>query len=137
MKRLILTISLILIVLTAGAEEIKAPKIVAGPYIQACTDTEFTVVWQTDKEALSWVEIAPDDGTHFYNTAREQFFHTIHGRRPITRWHKVTVSGLEPNTVYRYRILNKGIILNEGNRRIRKGQSDHPFCYRQRLPRQA
>lgn len=85
MKRLILTISLILIVLTAGAEEIKAPKIVAGPYIQACTDTEFTVVWQTDKEALSWVEIAPDDGTHFYNTAREQFFHTIHGRRPITR----------------------------------------------------
>lgn len=130
MKRLILTISLILIVLTAGAEEIKAPKIVAGPYIQACTDTEFTVVWQTDKEALSWVEIAPDDGTHFYNTAREQFFHTIHGRRPITRWHKVTVSGLEPNTVYRYRILNKGIILNEGNRRIRYSEGKGSDVYR-------
>ena len=65
--------------LCANAEEIKAPKITAGPYIQACSDSEFTVVWQTDCDALSWVEIAPDDGTHFYNTARKQFFHTIHG----------------------------------------------------------
>ena len=98
MKRATITILSIFMLLCANAEEIKAPKITAGPYIQACSDSEFTVVWQTDCDALSWVEIAPDDGTHFYNTARKQFFHTIHGRRPIGRWHTITVSGLEPNT---------------------------------------
>ena len=119
MRRFTLTILAVLALLGVKAEEKKAPKIVAGPYIQACSDNSFTVVWQTDIDALSWVEVAPDDGTHFYNTARKQFFHSIHGRRPITRWHKVTVSGLTAGTTYRYRILNKGVVLNEGNRRVR------------------
>ena len=119
MRRFTLTILAVLALLCVKAEEKKAPKIIAGPYIQACSDSSFTVVWQTDSDALSWVEVAPDDGTHFYNTARKQFFHSIHGRRPITRWHKVTVSGLTAGSTYRYRILNKGVVLNEGNRRVR------------------
>ena len=129
MRRLTLTIFTVLALFCAKAEEIKAPKIVAGPYIQACSDSQFTVVWQTDSDALCWVEIAPDDGTHFYNTARQQFFHTIHGRRPIGRWHIVTVDGLEANTVYRYRILNKGVVLNEGNRRVRYSEGKGSNVY--------
>ena len=84
MKRIVLSIFAIFSLLTLSAEQIKAPKIVLGPYIQACGPNQFTVIWQTDTEALSWVEIAPDDGTHFYNVERERFYHTIHGRRPIT-----------------------------------------------------
>ena len=133
MKRLIFTILPFFALFSANAEEIKAPKIVAGPYIQACSDTEFTVVWQTDSDALSWVEIAPNDGTHFYNTARKQYFQTIHGRRPICRWHKVTVDGLEPNTIYRYRVLHKGITTNQGNKRVRYTESKGSNVYR-RLP---
>ena len=129
MKRATITILSIFMLLCANAEEIKAPKITAGPYIQACSDSEFTVVWQTDCDALSWVEIAPDDGTHFYNTARKQFFHTIHGRRPIGRWHTITVSGLEANTTYRYRILNKGVVLNEGNHRVRYSEGKGSNVY--------
>ena len=130
MKRLIFTILPFFALFSANAEEIKAPKIVAGPYIQACSDTEFTVVWQTDSDALSWVEIAPNDGTHFYNTARKQYFQTIHGRRPIGRWHKVTVDGLEPNTIYRYRVLHKGITTNQGNKRVRYTESKGSNVYR-------
>lgn len=130
MKRLIFTILPFFTLFSANAEEIKAPKIVAGPYIQACSDTEFTVVWQTDSDALSWVEIAPNDGTHFYNTARKQYFQTIHGRRPIGRWHKVTVDGLEPNTIYRYRVLHKGITTNQGNKRVRYTESKGSNVYR-------
>ena len=130
MKRLIFTILPFFALFSANAEEIKAPKIVAGPYIQACSDTEFTVVWQTDSDALSWVEIAPNDGTHFYNTARKQYFQTIHGRRPIGRWHKVTVDGLEPNTTYRYRVLHKGITTNQGNKRVRYTESKGSNVYR-------
>lgn len=130
MRRLIFTLLLLFAALSAHAEEIKAPKIVAGPYIQACSDSEFTVVWQTDSDALCWVEIAPDDGTHFYNTARKQYFQTIHGRRPIGRWHKVTVDGLEPNTLYRYRVLHKGITTNQGNKRVRYTESKGSDVYR-------
>ncbi len=130
MKRLIFTILPFFALFSANAEEIKAPKIVAGPYIQACSDTEFTVVWQTDSDALSWVEIAPNDGTHFYNTARKQYFQTIHGRRPIGRWHTVTIDDLEPNTVYRYRILHKGIITNQGNKRVHYTESKGSNVYR-------
>ncbi|MBP3423486.1 MAG: metallophosphoesterase [Alistipes sp.] len=130
MRRLIFTLLPLFAALSAHAEEIKAPKIVAGPYIQACSDSEFTVVWQTDSDALCWVEIAPDDGTHFYNTARKQYFQTIHGRRPIGRWHKVTVDGLEPNTLYRYRVLHKGITTNQGNKRVRYTESKGSDVYR-------
>lgn len=130
MRRLIFTLLPLFATLSAHAEEIKAPKIVAGPYIQACSDSEFTVVWQTDSDALCWVEIAPDDGTHFYNTARKQYFQTIHGRRPIGRWHKVTVDGLEPNTLYRYRVLHKGITTNQGNKRVRYTESKGSDVYR-------
>ncbi len=130
MRRLIFALLPLFAALSAHAEEIKAPKIVAGPYIQACSDSEFTVVWQTDSDALCWVEIAPDDGTHFYNTARKQYFQTIHGRRPIGRWHKVTVDGLEPNTLYRYRVLHKGITTNQGNKRVRYTESKGSDVYR-------
>lgn len=130
MRRLIFALLPLFAALSAHAEEIKAPKIVAGPYIQACSDSEFTVVWQTDSDALCWVEIAPDDGTHFYNTARKQYFQTIHGRRPIGRWHKVTVDGLEPNTPYRYRVLHKGITTNQGNKRVRYTESKGSDVYR-------
>lgn len=130
MRRLIFALLPLFAALSAHAEEIKAPKIVAGPYIQACSDSEFTVVWQTDSDALCWVEIAPDDDTHFYNTARKQYFQTIHGRRPIGRWHKVTVDGLEPNTLYRYRVLHKGITTNQGNKRVRYTESKGSDVYR-------
>lgn len=130
MRRFLTSILALCVAYFAAAEGVKAPKIVAGPYIQACGQTQFTVVWQTDSDALSWVEVAPDDGTHFYNCQREQFFHTIHGRRPIGRWHTVTVSGLEPGTLYRYRVLNKGVALNEGNRRVRYTESKGSDVYR-------
>ena len=130
MKRLTLLFALAAVVTTLTASEVPAPKIALGPYIQACGQNEFTVVWQTDSDALSWVEIAPDDGTHFYNTARQQFFQTIHGRRPVGKWHCVKVTGLEPGTVYRYRILHKGIALNNGNKRIRYTESKGSNVYR-------
>ena len=130
MKRIILVAFAICAWLTSSAQEQNAPKIVAGPYIQACSQNEFTVIWQTDTDALSWVEIAPNDGTHFYNCEREKFYQTIHGRRPIGRWHTVRVSGLEPGTVYRYRILHKGVVMNQGNRRVRYSEGKGSNVYK-------
>ena len=87
--------------MTAAAQP--SVHVVSGPYLQAVGEREFTVVWTTNIDAVSWVEIAPDDGTHFYNTERPKYYQVLNGRRPIGKLHVVTVSGLEPATTYRYR----------------------------------
>lgn len=133
MKRFLLLIAIIALPLSLMAQ--KAARIAQGPYIQACSDTEFTVVWLTDVDAISWVEVAPDDGTHFYNVERPKYYQTIFGRRPIGGLHSVKVTGLEPGTKYRYRIFQKAVLLNEGRVRVLFSDpygsdilSHKPFC---------
>ena len=93
------------------------------PYLQNVTDTSFTVIWTTNIDAISWVEVAPDDGTHFYNEERPKFYDLRGlGRRPIGKVHKVTVSGLEPGTTYRYRIMMQGVLDQDNRRSIVYGE---------------
>lgn len=115
MKKLLLLLTVV-VVGVATAQESKSVKIVEGPYLQAVGEREFTVVWKTDKDALSWVEIAPNDGTHFYNRDRAKFYQTRYGRKNIGTLHSVRVSGLEPATTYRYRIISSAAIKGEGDR---------------------
>ena len=65
---------------------------------------------------------APDDGTHFYNTERPKYYQVLNGRRPIGKLHVVTVSGLEPATTYRYRVMQNGVLVNEGRKRVIFGE---------------
>lgn len=100
---------------TAVAQVQKSVKIVQGPYLHAVGENEFTVVWKTDQPAIAWVEIAPNDGTHFYNCERPKYFQTQYGRKSIDTLHVVRVSGLEEATTYRYRIISAA---------ARKGEKD-------------
>ena len=43
-------------------------KISGGPYLQQMGEHEVTIVWMTNRPAVSWVEIAPNDGRSFYAT---------------------------------------------------------------------
>jgi predicted phosphodiesterase len=115
MKKLLLLLA-IAFVATATAQETKSVKIVEGPYLQAVGENEFTVVWKTDQAAVSWVEIAPDDATHFYNCERPKYYNTRYGRKQISTLHAVRVSGLEPATTYRYRIISAAAIKGEKDR---------------------
>lgn len=115
MKRFVLLLAVVFASI-ATAQESKSVKIVAGPYLQAVGENEFTVVWKTDKEAVSWVEIAPDDDTHFYNRERQKFYQARFGRKVIGTLHTVRVSGLEPATTYRYRIISAAAFKGERDR---------------------
>ena len=55
-----LTLSLATVMMSLTAITSDAIEIVSGPYLQNVTDCEATVVWRTDKDALAWVETAPD-----------------------------------------------------------------------------
>lgn len=41
-------------------------KILYGPYLQNVKENEATIVWVADKPSIGWVELAPNDGTHYY-----------------------------------------------------------------------
>ena len=67
-----------------------------GPYLQNVTEEGFTVVWNSTADAAGWVELAPDDGSHFYATERPKFHDSHLGRQRIGRMHSVRISGLQP-----------------------------------------
>lgn len=74
----------------------------------------------TDRDAVGWVELAPDDSTHFYTSERPCFYATVLGKKDISRIHRVTVTGLRPATTYRYRVYSKEVTRNV-NRDTRYG----------------
>ena len=95
-----------------------AIKITYGPYIQNITEDSFTVVWATDTNAVSWVELAPNDGTHFYAFERPKYFQTVLGRKCIGKLHCVTVPRLEKGTTYCYRAYSQEVTSNKGGKTL-------------------
>ena len=91
-------------------------EITHGPYMQAMTEDAVTIVWTTNKSAVSWVELAPDGTDSFYAEVRAPFYDTKHGNRVIDSLHTVRVEGLKPGTTYRYRIFSKEVLGNQGHR---------------------
>ena len=116
MKRTILLLGLLLTTAAVAAQP--RIRVEHGPYLLNVTDEGFTVVWSSTADAAGWVELAPDDGSHFYAAERPKFRDSHLGRQRIGRMHSVRVSGLKPGTTYRYRIMQRGVVLNEGNKRV-------------------
>lgn len=107
---LLLSPAFVSLVGAAQSKPSSEARISTGPYIQNLTETGFTVVWETDVDAIGWVEIALKDGTHFYNCSRERHYDLRgHGVHPVGRLHKVEITDLQPGTNYRYRVMNRGV----------------------------
>ena len=100
----------IIAMLLCAAYSAQAIKIIHGPYIQSVSETEATIIWVTDAKALSWVEVAPDDETHFYRHSRQKFYQTYFGKRVYGTVHKVRLTGLKPGTTYRYAVASKEVL---------------------------
>lgn len=81
-----------------------------GPYLQNIGENEATVVWVTNKNALGWIEIAPDDKTSFYAEERPQYVETINGRKVTGTLHRVTIKNLQKGTTYRYRVYSREVL---------------------------
>lgn len=109
------TINLLCLLILSGTMCIWADiKIMHGPYLQNLYEREATVVWVSDSPSVGWVEIAPDDGTHFYATERQKIFDTRIGIKNVSRIHAVRLTGLLPATRYRYRVCSQEVLSHEG-----------------------
>lgn len=84
------------------------------PYLQALTDNSVSIIWTSDKPAIAWVELAPEDGTHFYQEARPKYFASKDGFKKVGKLHEVKLTNLEPNTIYRYRVYCQEVLKHEG-----------------------
>lgn len=84
------------------------------PYIQALTDHSVSIIWITNKPAIGWVELAPDDSTDFYLKERPRYFASENGFKNVGTVHRVDLVGLEPGRRYRYRVFSKSVLKHEG-----------------------
>ena len=102
-----------------------------GPYLCNPTETGVSVVWTTNRPALSWVEIAPDDDTHFYACQRSKYYSTKSGRKLATKTlHHVRLENLEPGTTYRYRVLSTEVTEWNNKANIQYGRTVDTDVYR-------
>ena len=65
--------------------------LICQPYLQNLTDSTVTVVMATNRPSVAWVEIAPDDASHFYARERPKYFDSLFGHKNTGTIHRVTV----------------------------------------------
>lgn len=98
----------LLVSLTAFAQE--GIRLAHAPYLQNLGPTEVSIVWVADKPSVGWVELAPDDGSHFYQQERLKYFDTKNGVKNTSMVHVVHLTGLKPGTRYRYRVFAQEVL---------------------------
>lgn len=109
MKQISLCTVFLLSVL-CGAVAQESFKITHGPYLCNPSQDGVHVLWTTNLPAMSWVEIAPDDGTHFYATERKKYYASKAGRKIVNKTlHHVQIEGLQAGVKYRYRVVSKEV----------------------------
>ena len=109
MKKFILSVMLVVATAVAFAADPPRAKTKCGPWVVGVTETEMTVVWTSTERCMGWVEIAPDDGSHFYAVQRPRYDEDFMGRHVVSDVHHVRITGLKPGTNYRYRIYQQGV----------------------------
>lgn len=93
MKKILLGAALVAAGMVAGSLAASA-QVKAGPWLSDVREDAVTVLWTTEQPGLGFVEL--EDGTVRYDT--------FAGRRIFRRLHSVTLTGLEPGVVVRYRV---------------------------------
>lgn len=113
MKTLHLMIALLLFnsLLAIGQEDIKITHL---PFIQGLTENSVSIVWTTDLPATGWVELAPEDSSHFYFKERPKYFASAYGFKKVGTLHQVNLNNLKPGTRYRYRVYSQQVLKHEG-----------------------
>lgn len=97
-----------------SAEKAEKFAITGGPYVHAPDGGSAEIVWTTNRPAISWVETAPDDGTHFYAVERPRFFNSPMGKKLVGTVHRVSLKNISEPT--RYRVTSAEVVSRSGER---------------------
>ena len=78
---------------------LRAQGIQAGPWISDATETSLTILWTSEVPGMAYIEL--EDGTVRYET--------FAGRRIFRRLHHITLDGLAPGSLVRYRVCGQNL----------------------------
>lgn len=93
------------ILASLGVQLVSPPKFVGGVPRVEVTTTTAAISWETDKESDSRVAWVTDAD---YRSGRDEPYTTETGdTQTFVTEHKVTISGLEPNTLYHYQLRSR------------------------------
>ena len=107
-------------------------RITHGPWLCDMTTDGVTVLWTTDKPALSWVEVAEDDGRSFYAAEHVRHYETVAGRKQAHKTlHSVRLKNLRPGTQYCYRIFSQQVVEWKHGDNVLYGKTVASNVYRQ------
>jgi predicted MPP superfamily phosphohydrolase len=104
-----ISIALLILLFSSAVFSQEDFRVTCGPYLQNAGENEMTIVWITNRNAVSWVELAPNDGSSFYAEKRPQFYETSMGSRCINTVHKIRLQDLQKGTAYRYRVFSREV----------------------------
>ncbi len=133
MKKLITLCSVLLLAISSLSAY--TPTFKYGPWIQAVTETGFTVLFKTSIDVMAWVEVAPDDGTSFEAQPRKSYYQTVAGRRYCGTMHSIKISGLEPGKSYRYRIYRQKLLDASNDNAVHYGPATVQFVGKEKTLR--
>ncbi|GAA4171043.1 FN3 domain-containing metallophosphoesterase family protein [Sphingobacterium ginsenosidimutans] len=106
--------SLQFVTLHCNAQQDEKVSLTHLPYIQGLTDHSVSIIWTTDRPATGWVELAPDDSSHFYHIERPKYYAAAYGFKKVGTVHQVNLNGLKPGTKYRYRVYSQEVTKHVG-----------------------
>ncbi len=114
-KQILLAVAFIVFALLSGFAQQEEPfRITHGPYLQNMGETGVTIMWTTNRDGIAWVELAPNDSSHFYLTERPKYFSAPYGFKNVSSIHSVQLRNLKPGTTYRYRIYSQEVLSHKG-----------------------
>ncbi|MFC1556442.1 fibronectin type III domain-containing protein [candidate division KSB1 bacterium] len=87
------TLSLNSVVTTEAESDVTPPKITAGPVVEASTDDQATITWETDEHSDTYVEFGETDS-----------YGEVRVITTDTKVHVMTLTNLSASTTYHYRI---------------------------------
>jgi hypothetical protein len=87
---------------------VPAPLLSGEPRV-VTTATTANVVWRTDKDSNSLVAIAPED-KYDKSQGNDGYAQVVGDSNTMTQTHVVTISDLEPETVYHYQVRSKSAL---------------------------
>lgn len=126
-------ISFLLLCTTVFVYSQETFRITHGPWLQALDAGGVNILWKTNAPAVSWVEIAPDDGTPFYAQERNKYFASVNGLKTESDLQNVRIGGLKPATRYRYRIYSQQVLKHQSYI-VEYGKVAAAAAYMARLP---
>lgn len=119
--------------ISLAAVQAQGIKITHGPYLCDMTTDGVTIVWTTNKPALSWVELAPDDKKSFYASEHPRHYETTAGRKLAYKTlHKISLTKLEAGKSYNYRIFSQEISEWKKNNNVIYGKTAASDVYRKK-----